>query len=60
MSYASTSIELSARRDFPNFFRTVPSDISLMQGIARFVATHPEWEQVVIITQDEEQFKLVS
>lgn len=60
MSYASTSIELSDHEVFPNSFRTVPSDTTLMEGVTRFVATYSEWKQAVIITQDKEQYKLVS
>ena len=60
LSYSSTSEELSLRSDFPTFFRTVPSDNSLTAGIAGFIATYPKWTRVIVLTQDTEQYKLVS
>ncbi len=52
VSYASSSIELSDRRRFPNFFRTYPSDapaiVSLIQEYG--------WRRISFITQDESLF----
>ena len=58
MSHSSSSGVLDDREQFPYFFRTIPSDKDIVLGISEFI-DYFNWSRVVIISQDEEQFKVV-
>ncbi|XP_068129462.1 vomeronasal type-2 receptor 26-like [Hyperolius riggenbachi] len=51
ISYFSTSSVLSDRRQFPSFFRTVPSDLFQSQGLAQLVSFFG-WRWVGLLAED--------
>ena len=58
VSYASTSVALSDRIVYPNFFRTVPSDELLAPALATVMKFYG-WRQLSILTEEEPQFIMV-
>ncbi len=59
IAYVSSSIELSDRNRFPNFFRTYPSDADFAPAIVTLIQEYG-WRQMGFITQDEGLFTEVS
>ena len=59
MSYASLSPELVHSDQFPNFFRTVPSAMSLVH-IVHAVMDQYGWKRLAVISEEEKLFTLVS
>ena len=55
ISYASTSVVLSDRSVYQSFFRTIPSDNSLVSGLATILDTY-EWSQVSVFTEEQPQY----
>ncbi|XP_043916232.1 vomeronasal type-2 receptor 1-like [Protopterus annectens] len=53
ISYISTVPYLSDRKQFPSFFRTIPSDVSQTQGIAQLLASFG-WTWVGILAQGDD------
>jgi len=59
MSYASATSSLNERVRFPNFWRTYPSEDSIVLPILAILMQYG-WNQLKIITQDETLFTLVN
>jgi sodium/hydrogen exchanger 8 len=59
ISYASTSDTMSDKTEFPTFFRTVPSDGKLVEGVVGFVEKM-EWEIMSILAIESEFGQSVS
>ncbi|XP_064390848.1 gamma-aminobutyric acid type B receptor subunit 2-like [Halichondria panicea] len=55
IAYVSSSIELSDRSRFPNFFRTYPSDADFAPAVVTLIEKYG-WRQMGFITQDEGLF----
>jgi len=58
ISYTATSIELSDKRRFPNFLRTIPSDNASIITVSTVVRQFG-WEQVAIVTSRDALFSTV-
>ena len=58
ISYTATSIELSDKRRFPNFLRTIPSDNASIITVSTVVRQFG-WEQVAIVTSRDVLFSTV-
>ncbi|XP_064390850.1 gamma-aminobutyric acid type B receptor subunit 2-like isoform X2 [Halichondria panicea] len=55
VSYASSSIELSDRSRFLNFFHTYPSDADFAPAVVSLIQEYG-WRRIAFITQDESLF----
>ncbi len=55
VSYISSSIELSDRKRFPNFFRTYPSNANFAPAIVTLLQEYG-WKRIAFITQEESLF----
>ena len=52
VSYAVTNADLSNRRTYPTFYRTVPSDTSAAEAIAKLFQRH-NWTSCILIYQND-------
>ena len=59
VAYDSSSILLSDRRRFVNFFRTYPSDITFGPDVLSFLRFYG-WNRIMFVTEQEELFTGVS
>ena len=55
ISYASTSVVLSDRSVYRNFYRTVPSDELLVPAVAAIMDSFG-WRQLSVFTEEQSQF----
>ena len=55
ISYASTSVALSDRSVYRNFYRTVPSDELLVPAVAAIMKSFG-WRQLSVFTEKHSQF----
>ena len=60
ISFVASSSGFDEEQLYPYHFHIVPNLSSVALGIANFISYHEfEWRKVVIITQDEDYFKMV-
>ena len=55
ISFASTSVALSDRSVYRNFYRTVPSDALLVPAVAAIMDCF-KWGQLSVLTEEQSQF----